>query len=157
MTATAMIDFLSEPSLLFKYGQQVEDPRDGLMLFGPLDEGRPYGIRAGVVGTRDGIDRFSRWVQTIQRPVHDAHPRGARPYFPGFEAVFGIPWDPRPVHEVVVSQLEKSYLVDDVHQRVYRTVDVFSSAIVRAIKEEEAKADVWFVVVPDELFKYCRP
>src|SRR5258708_15846207 len=44
-----------------------------------------------------------------------------------------------------------------VHERVYGTVEVFSSAILRAIKEEEAKADVWFVIVPDELFKYCRP
>ena len=51
---------LPEPTLRFGYDQEMEDPKDGLMLFGPLDEGRPYGIRCGVIGTRDGIGRFVR-------------------------------------------------------------------------------------------------
>lgn len=35
---------LTEPPLLFGHGQAMEDPRDGLSLFGPLDEGKTYGI-----------------------------------------------------------------------------------------------------------------
>src|SRR4051812_45949088 len=106
-----MIQYLHEPALLFQHGQEMEDPRDGLMLFGPLDEGRPYGIRAGLVGTIEGIGRFRRWVATIQGPVFDESPRAARPYFPGFEAAFGIPWDPVAGPEVAVRNLEQSYLV----------------------------------------------
>ena len=54
MSSFAPLIRLEEPPLLFKYGQSVEDPRDGLTLFGPLDEGRPYGVRAGVIGIPQG-------------------------------------------------------------------------------------------------------
>lgn len=59
---------LPEPMLLFGHGQKMEDPRDGLTLFGPLDDGSPYGIRAGVIGTRAGIESFKQWVEWAQRP-----------------------------------------------------------------------------------------
>src|SRR5258708_6995714 len=68
MTMNRLIK-LSEPSLLFGYGQSMEDPRDGLTLFGPLDEGKPYGIRPGVIGTKSGRERFARWVEKIRGPV----------------------------------------------------------------------------------------
>ena len=49
---------IPEPRLLFRHGQAMEDPRDGLTLFGPLDESKPYGIKAGVIGTETGIKCF---------------------------------------------------------------------------------------------------
>ena len=49
---------IPEPRLLFRHDQTVEDPPDGLTLFGPLDESKPYGIRAGVIGTETGIKSF---------------------------------------------------------------------------------------------------
>ena len=82
---------LSEPSLLFRYDQSMEDPRDGLTLFGPLDEGKPYGIRAGVIGTRSGRERFARWVEKIRGAVVETPFQTGRPPYPGFSAVFGIP------------------------------------------------------------------
>jgi hypothetical protein len=36
---------LLEPKLLLGHNQAIEDPRDGLSLFGPLDVGRTHGIR----------------------------------------------------------------------------------------------------------------
>ena len=63
---------LPEPRLLFRYDQALEDPRDGLTLFGPLDSGQIYGIRSGVVGTTAGIERFNRWVKSIQGPITSA-------------------------------------------------------------------------------------
>lgn len=51
---------IAEPLLLFRHKQATEDPRDGLTLFGPLDEGKPYGIKAGVIGTEAGIEYFER-------------------------------------------------------------------------------------------------
>src|ERR1039458_8943323 len=76
---------IPEPRLLFRHNQATEDPRDGLTLFGPLDESRPYGIKAGVIGTETGIKCFERWVEWVQRPVFTATPLQGRPPFPGFE------------------------------------------------------------------------
>src|SRR2546423_12528607 len=149
---------LNEPTLLFGHGQAMEDPRDGLTLFGPLDEGKPYGIKAGVIGRKDRIRRFKEWVKRIQGPISNDKPQLSRPPFPGFEAAFRIPWDPEPaLHiEILDDELDCIYL-DDKYQRVYETVNVYSSKIVEAITEEETKIDIWFVIVPDEVYKYCRP
>ncbi len=60
---------LPEPTLLFGHGQSVEDPRDGLSLFGPFDPAQTFGVRYGVIGTKTGIRRFVEWVEKIQHPV----------------------------------------------------------------------------------------
>ena len=132
---------------------------DGLTLFGPLDEGKPYGIRAGVIGTKDGIQRFKKWVEHIQDPISNDPPQVARPPFPGFEAAFRIPWNPQPTLEIQIpeSELKRCLFLNDKHQRVYNTVELYSSKIIQAIREEDLKVDTWFVIVPDEVHKYCRP
>ena len=126
---------VSEPAVLLGFDQPMEDPRDGLTLFGPLDKGKPYGIRAGVVGTSGGIQRFKRWVNTLQGPISNVPPRLARPPFPGFEAVFRIPWNPQPAIAIAVpeNEIDAAVYLDDRHQRVYKTVEVFTSRIIRAI------------------------
>ncbi len=148
-----------EPTLLFYYSQEMEDPRDGLTLFGPLDEGKPYGIRSGVIGTKDGIRRFKNWVERIQGPIFNDPPDRARPPFPGFEVIFRIPWDPQPRLEIPISEeeLNRYIFLDDKHQRVYKTVEVYASKIIETIRQEESRVDIWFVIVPEEVYKYCRP
>lgn len=79
---------ISEPGLLFRHDQAMEDPRDGLTLFGPLDESKPYGVKADVIGTAAGIKCFARWVEWVQRPEFNTTPLLGRPPFPGFETVF---------------------------------------------------------------------
>ena len=52
---------IPEPLLEFAHGQMVEYPRDGLYLFGPCDaQKRPGTTRYGVIGTREGVERFGR-------------------------------------------------------------------------------------------------
>lgn len=150
---------LNEPGLLFQFGQSMEDPRDGLTLFGPLDEGKPYGIRAGVIGTKAGIRRYKKWVEKIQGPISSSRGRTARPPFPGFEAAFRIPWRPQPpiAIEVPDVELKASLYLDDKYQRVFKTVEVFTKRIIDAIRQEDTKVDLWFVVIPDEVKRYCRP
>jgi hypothetical protein len=154
---------LDEPRLLFHYNQAIEDPRDGLTLFGPLDESKPYGIRWGVVGTIDGIRRFKLWVEKIKSPIYDfvdqSQPKDARPPFIGFETIFRTIWSPKPALELEIPETEISSCVylEDPHQRVYKTVDLFSSRILTAITNEDSQIDIWFVVIPDEIYKYCRP
>ncbi|MGB6692298.1 MAG: hypothetical protein WBE76_31025 [Terracidiphilus sp.] len=97
---------IPEPRLLFRHDQATEDPRDGLTLFGPLDESRPYGIKAGVIGTETGIQSFERWVQWVQRPVFNATPLLGRPPFPGFETVFRSRWNTKPLLSLTVTDAE---------------------------------------------------
>jgi hypothetical protein len=150
---------IPEPLLLFRHGQASEDPRDGLTLFGPLDQGKPYGIKTGVIGTKRGIDILSRWVEWVQRPVFIQPSPLGRPPFPGFETAFRTPWSSKPVLTVEVDdeEIDRHLYLDDRHQRVYGTVNVFANQILRALKEEEAKPELWFVIVPDRVYKYCRP
>jgi hypothetical protein len=53
--------------------------------------------------------------------------------------------------------LENCVLLDDRHQRVFRTVDLYAERIVETMRQQEASVDLWFVVVPDDVYKYCRP
>ena len=138
----------------------MEQP--SLSLFGPFDHGGVYGFRAGVIGTVDGIQRFERWVRSVQAPLSDAQSDAEamfRPLFPGFETAFGIPWSPTPKLRISVDPIElsKCLHIADRHQRVYKTVDLFAKNIVGAKRNEEQQVDVWFVVIPDDVHKYCRP
>ena len=65
---------LDEPELEFRYGQRVQDPRDGLALFGPYDADESHSRTPayGVIGTPEGIDRFRAWSAALNRAA--AHP-----------------------------------------------------------------------------------
>jgi len=150
---------LKEPELMFGFEQKLEDPRDGLSLFGPFEKSRPLGIQWGIIGTKDGFNRFKNWVKKIQGPISNIPPDIARPPFPGFEAVFGIPWEIEPVLrlEVTEEEIRKNLYLSDKHQRVYNTVEIFSDKIEKSLREEDKTPNIWFVIIPDEIYKYCRP
>ncbi|NIV95378.1 hypothetical protein GWN42_21940, partial [candidate division KSB1 bacterium] len=151
---------LQEPTVLFGHDQAVEDPRDGLTLFGPLDEvSKPHGIRYAAIGTEEGIRYFQEWVKKIQGPISNSPPDIARPPFPGFEAVFGIPFLPEPSLRIEIEKQEinRAVHIDDRHQRVYKTVEIFSDRILQATREEDEHIDIWFVVIPDKVYELCRP
>ncbi|TWT44376.1 hypothetical protein RAS1_07900 [Phycisphaerae bacterium RAS1] len=164
--------YIKEPGLLFRHDQAVEDPRDGLTLFGPLDEGKPYGIRWGLIGPEDSLQRVERWVSGINRRVVDSEParygrkqspsaRGpdlARPPYPGFHAAFEIPWSNKPVQRLTVpeKELAKVAFLDDPHQRVFNTVNAYSERIIDCLRREEARPDVWCVAIPEYVYLNCR-
>jgi hypothetical protein len=173
-TMTDTLTYLKEPRLTFGHQQDTDDPRDGLTLFGPLDEGKPYGIRAGVIGSSPAIERFNRWVHSIQRPVISARVAAwesedkwqkvenwerARPPYPGFETVFGIPWSSKPAVQIEVThdELSQALYITDREQRVFKTVEVYSRRITDSHRENDASPDVWYVIIPEEIHKYCRP
>lgn len=150
---------IAEPPLLFNYGQSALDPRDGLSLFGPLDQAKkPAGIRWAAIGPEDCVKRMIAWVERIQRPVHSVNTI-ARPLFPGFEAAFNTKWNPEPVLRIHVPEqkLWNNAHCADKHQRVYRTVDMFAQRIRSAMREEDAAVDVWCVVIPEYVYHNCRP
>jgi hypothetical protein len=155
---TPRLSLIEEPRLLFHYDQATEDPRDGLTLFGPLEKGKPYGIRFGVVGTSDGVRYFHDWLTKAQLPIGDPQ-QVARPSYPGFEAAFGIPWKPKPEYEEVIDgdELHRRLNFGDRHHRVYKAVDLYEEAILKVRTTEETPVDVWFVIEPDEVYRSCRP
>ena len=89
---------------------------------------KPHGIRAGVVGTRDGIRRFKNFVKSLQTPlpIKSQECKRNRPIFPGFEAVFGIKWGENPHLEATIDPqaLRLKVNLDDRHQRVFLTVQL---------------------------------
>jgi hypothetical protein len=157
--STASLLYIPEPTLTFGLDQRVEDPRDGLLLFGPLDQGRPFGIRVAVIGTDVGINLYRDWAQRIQGNLRDRGSQIARPPFPGFHTVFRVPWAIDPVLTVRVPrvEIERDVRVADGHVRVYKAVSLYADRILNALNREEAGIDLWFVVIPDIVHKNCRP
>lgn len=152
--------YVPEPQLVFGYDQAMEDPRDGLALFGPYDRQDPlYGITVGVIGTREGVDRFLRWLGSVQGPVRNPEPKRERPPFPGFDAVFGVKWEPKPIQTIILDKAKLATVLhyDDRHKRIYDTASLYADPITAALREEEHQPAIWFIVVPDELYQLCRP
>jgi hypothetical protein len=148
---------LDEPRILFAHDQKMEDPRDGLTLFGPLENNKPYGIRNGVVATKEGLRKFVEYLRKIQSPVYNNN-SVTRPMFPGFEAVFRMAWSPdKIIHvEITDAELGQTLYYEDSHTRSFETVSLIANKLIAA-KDNDAAADVWFVVVPDTVYQYCRP
>jgi hypothetical protein len=153
--------YFSEPMLQFGHGQISDDPRDGLFLFGPLvDQRKPLSMRIGVVGTFDGLFAYREWVRRIRRYVPSPNPNAVHQFaFPGFEAAFKTGWPEKPVIEIAISaaELAKSIRLSDRHRAIHETVSLFAEEITRKLREEEITVDLWFIVIPDEIYLYGRP
>lgn len=148
--------YIEEPNILFAYGQKCTDARDGLALFGPLN--KIFGIKSGVIATQGGLKIFKDYVNHIQKPIYNTN-NVTRPMFPGFEAVFNCKWDVESIvyKEVTNSEIGKLLFNDSTHKRTYDLVTLFIDKIIASNKNDDDKVDIWFVVVPDEIYKYCRP
>ena len=159
--ASDSVGYVAEPLLRFGYEQCIDNPKDGLFMFGPLiDERKPAQMRVGVVGTQRGIARFSQWVNKITGYIPSAKPDSVHhSAFPGFEAVFRTPWPSTPVLEIPVSanEISSRIRIADRHRAIYETVSLFEEPIRRKLREDDAEVDVWFVVIPDEVWRLGRP
>lgn len=148
-----------EPRLRFDHEQVLEDPKDGLMLFGPPPADRPTGFQYGVIGTPEGIRQFENWAARLNSPIPADPNVTSSILYPGFESVFRTPWTPTPRIKIVVDsdELDRAVRLTDPHQRVFDTVDLFAEPIKRFVTEEDPKIALWFVVVPEKVWKLCRP
>lgn len=150
---------LKEPKLRFGYNQEAEDPRDGLTLFGPYDKGCIDSFTVGIIGTADGVRRCKAWLRKIAKPIYHPVHDIAKPFFPGFEEVFGITINTLAIPELKVDEnkLETFYRYDDPHVRVGSIVDLYVDKLLTYIKEGERTPKLWFVVIPDIVYTLCRP
>ncbi len=149
-----------EPKVVVGYGQTDDYPKEGLLLFGPVPfERNPKNIKAGVIGTTEGIALYRAW--STQFNSFQADPGASRNSvpFPGFEAVFGAKWDVNPIHSIALSRTDliNSILLEDRHQAIFKSTGMYVDQITKAIREDDVDVDIWFVVIPDEVFVYGRP
>lgn len=151
-----------EPELAFGFGQRAEHPKDGLMLFGPpASNQNPSRMDVGVIGTSEGIRRYEHWVKTLGSTIAapDKGKADNKTMWPGFHAVFGVEWPSKPFSNCVVDgkELSRRIRIENRHEAIFNAVDVYSQALRRYLREEDAKPQIWFAVVPEEVFRYGRP
>lgn len=159
-SSSAQLLEFDEPEVAIGYGQRSDYPKEGLLQFGPVNFSRnPAVIRTGVVGTGEGIQLFQKWSRQFNSFRADpAEGRNSIP-FTGFEAIFGAKWPDEPVRTIMLSRNDviNSILLQDRHQAVFKTSGLFVDAITRAILNDDINVDVWYVIIPDEVFLYGRP
>lgn len=151
---------VTEPKLLFGYGQTAEYVKDGLFLFGPLERlPGDGGMPIGVVGTREGVQRFSQWSTRIRGRISVQTDKPHKSAWPGFAEVFSTEWPAAPLAELQIDdkELHKAIRRQNRHEAVYEAVGIYEAAISRYLASEERHPAVWFVVVPEDVYKLCRP
>jgi hypothetical protein len=156
---------LTEPLLEFAFGQRLEAPKDGLFLFGPVeDSGGRNLVRVGVVGTSAGIGFSRLWFKRLSGWIPAKLSKQGRqslwaPAWPGFEACFGIALPERGLAEIILdgAAIEACIKRENRSDAVRSTVRLFADAIRDHIRAEEKQPDVWLIVVPDVVYRYGRP
>jgi len=157
--------YIKEPALEFAYGQTAEHPRDGLYMYGPLEiQGSPHVIDYGVIGTPDGIARFLRWVKTASLPIPRMVPKHNPDAlhhitFPGFQAAFNSSWPLQPAAQIVVDEaaIKAAIHIGNRNEAIKKTVDLFVQPLVGFADRQEVDPKMWFVVVPELIYKLGRP
>lgn len=164
------LTLLSEPRLDFRFGQKLVDPHAGLALFGPYDAddaSHPKGISYAVVGAPEGLAAFEAFSKVLAAPVVSQEYGDPRqlakakllwPPFPGFEAAFATSWPAKPSFSAALDRtklLEASRLRDP-NRRAHAVVDFYVDVIDR-LKERDERFDVVLCVVPEQIWKNCRP
>jgi hypothetical protein len=159
---------IPEPLLEFAHGQMVEYPRDGLYLFGPCDAQKRSGVtRYGVIGTREGIERFTRFSARMRSyipiPVPGPRSRKIEPQhvpFPGFQEAFNSEWPEKPVaviQDIQLQEIEEKIHIQNRHEAIHACVDLFVSRLEAEENRLEAPPSFWFVIIPEIIYELGRP
>ena len=157
---------IEEPELEFGFGQVLDHPKDGLFLYGP--EGKPSRkeVKLGVIGTKEGIADFRLWLNRlmsgVEVPARTDREKNRRLHlsdFPGLEEALSIRVDVDALTEYQLSfdEIDQASSIENGHEAVSRTADLFVDVIIRHQREEEEAIDVWVLVLPDLIYSRCRP
>jgi hypothetical protein len=157
------VDVFSEPPIEFRYEQPLEDPHDGLSLFGPYDSdspSHPRNITYGVIGTEEGIEAFERWTQKINSPLLGKENENKRlwPPFPGFDVAFASKWPEKPAwtHSIDRAEVLKASEHRDPNTRAFEVVDRYLAGM-DILRKRDEHFSVIICIVPDQVWKNCRP
>lgn len=155
-----ILKYINEPELTFAKNQKAIDPKDGLLLFGPFDQSRIVGQKnIGIIGPKLLRVKMVNYLRKLHSPIINSDRTIARPNFPGLETIFGINinFENIPQIEVNEKDIEKYLNYIDSHQRVHNLVNLFVDKLVNYTETEEMPVDVWLVIIPETIYKYCRP
>lgn len=159
-TPSHNLEYIDEPLLRFGYAQNATHPRDGLFLFGPLkSKENPATMRIGIIGTRPGLADYRRWASDIRVGIPSPEPnRLHHRSWPGFETVFGTRWPAEPLVslEVDADRLSAIIRYDNRQKALYEAVELFVKPIEEHIRQSEAPPILWFVIVPEDVYRYGR-
>lgn len=160
---------------MFGGRQSTEDPRDGLLLYGPYEKWgelfrfNAYTVSAGVIGTKEAYESYKKFVKRLKEPIISCkiNKRGVkvsnemqRPSFPGFEAVFNIHWPESASIFVEINSTEIESILRNERNRKIRTnklVDLYLGNMLKVATGEDTGINIWFVLVPRNIFLKCRP
>lgn len=151
---------IPEPKLTFGYNQKVVDPRDGLTLFGPFERDKFSGqINIGIIGPPQQRRAVKEYLQAIHKPIVSEETDVARPYFPGLEAAFGIFINFTNLKEIDVpkEEIDRFMNYSDPHERIYNFCNLYSNRLISYPSQEEVPITVWFVAIPDDIYRFGRP
>jgi len=151
------LGYLEEPTIKFGHDQDMADPRDGLILFGPYETSPYREAQVGVIGTIEGIRAYSEFTNIISHPIESNN--FARPSFPGIEAVYSIKWPSAPAYQSIIehSVIEKCINQRNVNKRTYDIVSLYLDRIMKITHTEEINIHLWYVIVPQVVWHECRP
>ena len=149
---------IDEPLIHFGYDQPLDDPRDGLTLFGPFSRTNITSARIGIIGTEIGKKMFLEWLNKIESPVKSLD-NIARPFFPGIAATYELEINYGAIRQITIDEDNiREYLkLSDSHQRVHRLANLYVDKLINYVQQEEFIVDIWFLIIPDDIYKYCRP
>jgi hypothetical protein len=157
------LKILDEPALEFRFGQRMTRPHSGLTLFGPFDAdmgASPRGISYALIGPPEGLDAFKKFARVMRGPVPSPQDKKSAlwPLFPGFDVAFGLDWPANPAWEEQVdrAKLLEAANLNDTYQRVHQVVNLILAPVEKAQKRDE-RPRVLICIVPDEVWKTCRP
>ena len=116
-------------------------------------------IKVGVIGTPAGLSLYSLWVDRLSKPISRPPNVPSSVFYPGFREIFSCDWGPRPDLAVVIAatDISNKLRLEQRHEAVFETVGLFADGVKKAVLEEEAAPDLWFVVIPDEVYQLARP
>ncbi|OQP63356.1 hypothetical protein A3860_23695 [Niastella vici] len=157
---------INEPNLIFGFDQKTIDPRDGLVLFGPHQPLYPYSLRIGVIGLQEDVIEYKNFVAQLNRPILSTQSKykvtksleRSRPSFPGFEAVFNVKWPVKPEVELIIGSLEIQKCLKNPNRilRANDLVDLYLNKIRQVEKKEDAKLNLWFILIPTQIYETCN-
>lgn len=165
---------IEEPELVFGNNQKANDPRDGLLLFGPNEKWgetfkfNAHSVSAGLIGSKDSLAKYKNFVRGIKQPIISkkriltgeiVSNELQRPSFPGFEAVFNINFPDEPDIFIELKTVELQLVFNQSSNRKIRTnnlVDFYLEKMMKATSGVDLRVNIWFVIVPKKIFDNCR-
>jgi hypothetical protein len=151
---------IDEPRITFGYDQKAINPKDGLMLFGPFDNQKVFGVKTiGIIGPEYLRLKMKSYLFKMHGLIISPENSLSRPNFPGLETAFGVSINSKSIAEIEVdvNYIDKHLHNRDSSQRVFNLVNLYISQIQKYTEKEDMHIEMWFVVIPENIYLYGRP